>query len=470
MFERLRDGILVGSLAPGARLPPTRHLAAELGVARQTVVLAYERLAAEGYITARIGSGTFVAPDLPDAAPPRTAVPAGRAAPLSARGARLAAVPVAAASIAAAGPVAGGGSLLAPGLPAPELFPTEAWARCAARALRALSADDVGYPDPQGLAALRAEIAAHLAGSRGLVADPGQIVVTAGIQQAIRVAAELLTDPGDAVWVEEPGYVAGRGALLAAGVRLVPVRSDTGGMDVTEGVRRAPEARLAAIAPSHATPLGAALPIGRRLALLDWAAHAGAWVLEDDADSEFRWEGKPLPPLAILDRGGRVIYCGTFSKALAPALRLGFAVIPTPLTEAFVRARSLMDRGPGTLGQAALAGFMRAGLLAPHIRRMRTEYARRREALLAALRTHCPTLTPLAAPGGLHMVATLPPARDEAAAVRACRARGLAVAPLAAYFSGEPTAKGLVLGFATTPTALAADAARRLASALGKSA
>jgi len=208
------------------------------------------------------------------------------------------------------------------------------------------------------------------------------------------------------------------------------------------------------------------LPIGRRLALLDWAARADAWLLEDDCDAEFRWEGKPLPPLASLDAGGRVIYCGTFSKTLAPALRLGFAVVPPPLTGAFVRARTLMDRGPGTLGQAVMAEFMRQGRLAPHIRRMRTEYARRRAALLAALALHCPRITPIAAPGGLHLVARLADDANEAAVLRAARARGLAVSPLAAYFSGTPRLKGLVMGFATTPIALAADTARRLAAAV----
>ena len=253
-----------------------------------------------------------------------------------------------------------------------------------------------------------------------------------------------------------PGYIAGRGALLAAGAAPVPVTSDSEGLDVAAGIERAPDARLALVAPSHATPLGGALPIGRRLALLDWAGRANAWVLEDDCDSEFRWSGHPLPPLATLDRAGRVIYCGTFSKTLAPALRLGFAVVPAPLVPAFVRLGTLMDRGIDTLNQAILAEFMRQGLLAPHVRRMRTEYARRRAALLAAIAQHAPSIAPIPAPGGLHMVGRLPDGIDEAAAVQACRARGLAVSPLAAYYAGAPRMAGLVMGFAGTP-----DRARR---------
>ncbi len=461
VFDRLRRGILAGTLPPGSRLPPTRHLAEELSVARQTVVLAYERLAAEGYVRARIGSGTFVATDLPDATPPPAAPPSPAVAVLSRRGVALAATPAV-----AGGRAAGGSALLAPGIPAPDLFPAAAWASCSARVLRALTPEQTGYPDTQGYLPLRTAIAAHLAATRGLLADAEHIVVTAGTQQALRVAADLLLDPGDPAWVEEPGYIAGRGALLAAGAVLVPVPSDAEGLDVAAGIALAPRARLALVAPSHATPLGGALPIGRRLALLDWAARADAWLLEDDCDAEFRWEGKPLPPLASLDAGGRVIYCGTFSKTLAPALRLGFAVVPPPLTSAFVRARTLMDRGPATLHQAVMAEFMRQGRLAAHIRRMRTEYARRRDALLAALALHCPAITPIAAPGGLHLVARLPDDADEAAVLRAARARGLAVSPLAAYFTGTPRMPGLVMGFATTPIALAADTARRLATAV----
>lgn len=458
VFEHLRGGILAGTLAAHSRLPPTRALAAELGVARQTVVLAYERLAAEGYVHARTGSGTYVTADLPDARPdPAHPAPAA-AARLSRRGTALAATP--------AGAAVGESTLFAPGIPAPELFPARAWSACLAHACRATGGAGPGYPDPQGLPGLRAQVAAHLAATRGVLADPGCILVTSGTQQALRLAAEVLTDPGDAVWVENPGYIAGRGALAAAGATLLPVRSDADGLDVAAGVAAAPRARMALVAPSHATPFGGALPVGRRLALLDWATGADAWVLEDDCDSEFRWTGKPLPPLATLDRAGRVIYCGTFSKVLAPGLRLGYAVLPRPLIPAAVRARVLLDRGPAIPLQAAVAEFMRRGLLAAHIRRARTEYARRRLAVLDALARHCPAVEPLPAPGGLHMVLRLPPDADEAATVRDARGRGLNVAPFGAYHLEAPAFRGLVVGFASTPAPLAADAARRLAASL----
>jgi GntR family transcriptional regulator / MocR family aminotransferase len=461
VFERLRQGILTGTLPSGARLPPTRALATELGVARQTVVLAYERLSAEGYVRARTGSGTFVAADLPDVAPAPATPPQTAAQSLSARGARLASIPATASARDASV-----GLLLAGGLPAPDLFPAQAWARCTTRVLQSMSGELTSYPPPQGLRVLREQIAAHLAATRGLVADPGCIVVTAGTQQALRTAADLLLDPGDTVWVEDPGYIAGRGALLAAGAVPAHIPSGAEGIDVAAGIRLAPRARLALVAPSHATPLGGALPIGQRLALLDWAARANAWVLEDDCDSEFRWEGRPIPPLATLDSAGRVIYCGTFSKTLAPALRLGFAVVPAPLVAAFVRLRTLTDRGSDAIGQATLAEFMAQGLLGPHVRRMRTEYGRRRAAVLAAMEKHVRAAQPLPVPGGLHMVARLPDTADEAASVLACRTAGLSVAPLRAYYGAQAAMKGLVMGFAATPVAMAADCAKRLEAAL----
>ncbi len=369
VFEHLRHSIMTGALPAGGRLPPTRALAQEVGVARQTVVLAYERLAAEGYVRGRTGSGTYVATDLPDQAPERTATPRVAAIALSARGASLAEVPATAISRDATL-----GLLLAGGLPAPDLFPNQAWARCAVRVLKPLAGELSSYPPPQGLLVLREQIAAHLAATRGLVADPGCIVVTAGTQQALRTAADLLLDPGDTVWVEDPGYIAGRGALIAAGASPVPIPSDHEGLDVAAGIRAAPNARLALVAPSHATPLGGALPIGRRLALLDWARRANAWVLEDDCDLEFRWEGRPLPPLATLDKAGHVIYCGTFSKTLAPALRVGFRRCARA-PGARLRPPSHIDRPrhrclhPGDPGRVHATGTFRAAH-PPHAHRI----------------------------------------------------------------------------------------------------
>lgn len=465
VFRHVQQAVLSGAFSPGVRLPPTRTMAAELGVSRQTVVFAYERLIGEGYLTTRSGVGTFVSTDLPDPLPtplsPSPTNPAPAAPGLSRRGQRLA-------DLASSAGQDRSTLLLTPGIPAPELFPTAHWATCLAAAARA----DIpsGYPDPQGLPELRAQVALHLAATRGLAVNPAHIVITAGIQQAIRLAAELLLDPGDQVWVEDPGYIAGRAALLSAGATLVPVPSNEAGLDVAAGHAAAPHARMALVAPSHAPPHGGALPVAQRLALLEWARAADARIVEDDCDSEFRWHGKPLPPLATLDRSERTIYCGTFSKTLAPGLRAGFAVFPPALARAAIRARTAMDRGPGTPVQAALAEFMRRGLLAPHIRRARTVYAARRQAILDALATYCPAARPIPAPGGLHLTLALPDTADERAVVAAARAFGLGVAPLAAYHVGPEHSPGLVIGFASTPQALAAGCAQRLARALHETA
>ncbi len=459
VFRHVQQAVLSGVFAPGARLPATRAMSTELGVSRQTVVFAYERLIAEGYLEARSGVGTYVTHDLPDDLPDPVSQPdaAMAKAGLSHRGERLA-------NLSSTAGQDRSTLLLAPGVPSPELFPTRHWATCLAAAARANILS--GYPDQQGLPELRIQIAIHLAATRGLVVDPHQIVVTAGTQQAIRLAAELLIDPGDEVWVEDPGYIAGRAALLSVGATLVPVPSGEHGLDVAAARIAAPRARLALVAPSHATPCGGALPVAQRLALLDWARGADARIIEDDCDSEFRWDGKPLPPLATLDRAGRTIYCGTFSKTLAPGLRIGFAVFPTPLVHAAVNARGAMDRGPGTPVQAALAEFMRRGLLAPHIRRVRTEYAARRAAVLDALARYCPDARPMIAPGGLHLTLILPDSVSETHVVAEARNQGLGAAPLAAYRSSAAGPPGLVIGFAATPVALAAGCAQRLARAL----
>ena len=465
VFEHVQRSILAGVFSGGARLPATRALSEELGVARQTVVFAYERLIAEGYAEPRLGVGTFVARALPDARPDPVPTATRPPAPprLSRRGQALAAASVSAGQDRAT-------LLLAPGVPAPELFPARAWAACFVAGARDHPLS--GYPDPQGLPALRAQIAHHLAASRGLVVEAKNILITAGTQQALRIAADLLLDPGDLVWIEDPGYIAGRGAMEASGATLVPIPSGPAGLDVAAGRVAAPLARLALVAPSHSTPLGGALPVAGRLALLDWARTADARILEDDCDSEFRWEGKPLPPLATLDAtegaASRVVYCGTFSKTLAPGLRLGFAVFPPALIAPAIRARTLMDRGPSTPVQAAAAELMRRGLLGPHIRKARTEYARRRNALLEALARHAPSVTPVAAPGGLHMALLLqqsPHAIDETAITGLARTLGLNPAPLGAYRleRGPP---GLVVGFAATPAALAAGCAKRLEQAI----
>ena len=382
VFDRLRQGILVGTLPAGARLPPTRALAEELGVARQTVVLAYERLASEGYVRARTGSGTYVAPDLPDAAPAPAVPPPTAASSLSRRGQRLAAVPASAASR-----DAGLGTLLAGGIPAPDLFPKEAWARCAARVLKSLSSDITGYPPPQGLPELRSQIAAHLAATRGLLADPANIVVTAGTQQALRIAAELLLDPGDAAWVEDPGYIAGRGALLAAGAVPVPVPSDSEGLDVAAGIQRAPEARLALVAPV--------------------ARHAaGRRVADRPAAGVARLGG----PRERLDPGGRLRFGIPLERPSAAAARDARSRRPGDLLR-----HVQQDPGAGAAPRLRRgAGAAGAGVRAPrHADGSRHRHAQPGD----PRRVHAPGPAVAACPADAHRVCT--PARRPAGGDRA---------------------------------------------------
>jgi len=297
----VRSAILRGMLKPGMAMLSTRVLARDLGIARQTVVLAYARLAAEGYLDGKPGSATRVSAVLPERLlhTARNGIeraahsdPHALAAPLSLRGTATAGLPVT--------PARPWATLLAPGIPALDEFPFRVWERLAGEVWRGRPAGLLGYAEPGGHRPLREAIAAYLAPVRGIACDPGQVVVTSGSQQAIDLAARLLADIGDEAWAEDPAYVAGRHALAAAGLRTVPVPVDEEGLDVAAGERLAPRARLVLVTPSHQYPLGAVMSLRRRLALLDWARRAGAWVIEDDYDSEFRYDGRPLQPLAAL--------------------------------------------------------------------------------------------------------------------------------------------------------------------------
>ncbi len=471
VYDGLRGAILAGRLVAGTRLPSTRALATELRVSRNSVLTAFDQLLAEGYLEGRVGSGTFVARALPDdllRAHPATAIalrPAAAGRPISRRGAALAAATAIPPAI--DWPDGMEQRAFRVGSPAFDAFPHDVWARILARRARRSLPRLLAYQDPAGHRPLREALAAYLGAARGVRCTAEQVIIVAGSQGALDLAARVLLDPGDPVWIEDPGYLGARGALLGAGARLVPVPTDGEGLRVADGVARCPGARLAFVTPSHQFPTGATMSLARRLALLEWAGRAGAWILEDDYDSEFRYAGRPLAALQGLDGEGRVVYLGTFSKTLFPALRLGYLVVPPDLVETFVAARLFAGMHTAALEQAALADFIVEGHFARHIRRMRALYAERGAALVAALGRDLPGLLDVRTPeAGMQLLARLPDGVDDRAAAHRAAAHGVDVWPLSIHHLEPAGRGGLLLGYAAVNEGELRDGVRRLATAL----
>jgi GntR family transcriptional regulator/MocR family aminotransferase len=465
IYAGIRRAILDGVLRPGARVPSSRALASDLGVSRTTTLLATEQLLAEGYLTAARGSGTFVAHELPDDLPRAERSGRPRALhhpPLSKRGDALRTAQPAARR------VSGPPRPFRLGIPALDLFPVRVWAQLAMRRLTAVSASQLDYGETAGFGPLREAIADHVRAARGTECSADQVLVVAGAQRAMHLVSQLLLDPGDEAWMEEPGYPGARNALVAAGARIRPVPVDADGLDV-EAVARRPRsgARLVYVTPSHQFPLGLPMSLPRRLALLKWAGACGAWVIEDDYDAEFRYGARPIPCLHGLDVDGRVIYLGSFAKTLFPALRLGFVIVPEDLREPLIAARRAAELHPPGLEQAVLADFMQGGHYERHLRRMRAAYRERLEALQAAAERHCkgalslrPTRT------GLHAVADLAEADARRVFERAAE-RGVEVMPLSAYFYSRTRApNALVLGFGGVRPDAMDEGMERLAGAI----
>lgn len=449
LYDRIRSAIAEGRLAPGERLPSTRALAGDLAVARGTVEAAYARLAGEGYVLARGAAGTVVSPALrlpPE--PPRR--PADRSPAPRGR------------------PAVGSPLAFRMGLPALDKFPRTLWARLAARAARRLGGTSLAYPDAAGLPALRETIVSYLAVSRGVACSPRQVVITGGYQAAVGMLARLLLRSGERVWFEEPGYPFARRALETAGVRPVPVPVDGDGLQVERAQAEAPDARLAVVTPTHQAPLGVALSLPRRQALLAWASATDAWVIEDDYDSEFHYIGHKLPALKSLDAADRVIYAGSFSKTLFPGLRLGYLVLPTPLAGPVTELLFTSQHGLPVLGQMVAADFMAEGHFARHLKRMRALYATRRAALAEALTViFGDRLTIDHQAGGLHLIARFPDRIDDIDMAARAGEQGLAPAALSEQYAGPERRHGLLLAFTNIPEERARQTAEALARALG---
>lgn len=458
LYRALRQAVVDGRLRPGERLPPTRALAAERGLSRNTVVTAYDTLLAEGYLTGRVGAGTFVAATLPDR-PPEGTPPrpdARRGVGLSRRGTTLADAP----PVAREPP----GRLFAQGTPDLDAFPFALWAQLLGRSWRVGGRSLGADPDPLGHPPLRAAIAAYLRAVRAVRCEPEQVVIVSGSQQGLALVAQLLLDPGDSVWVENPGWPGNRAALLGAGARPVPVPVDAEGIDVAEGMARGPDARLALVTPSHQFPLGVTMSLGRRLRLLDWAAARDAWIVEDDYDSEFRYAGPPLAALQGLDGAGRVVYLGSFGKVMFPALRLGYVVVPPDLVGPLRAARRHFDGGASVVPQAALHRFLAEGHFASHLRAMRALYAGKRAALLDALgREFAGIGEAEAGDAGMHVILRLPDSLPDRRLARLAAHSGLSVPPLSGYGVDGAGGNGLMLGFAAHRVEALEGAVRDLA-------
>lgn len=456
IYEAWRDGILAGRFGGGERLPSSRALAEQLGTSRSTVTQAYEQLAAEGYLETARGSGTFVSRELPDelrrARPAAAPVsPAPGAIGLSRFGRRLS-------SDFEYPPRPAGFICFSQLTPDLDAFPFALWHRLLNRPLRGHDRSLFDYArQADGYLPLRREIAAYLARSRAVRCDPGQVVVLSGSQQALDFAARLLLEPGDPVAFEDPGYLGTRRVLEAYGARLGGVPVDGEGLRVDALDRHA---RLVYVTPSHQFPTGVAMSLPRRLALLEWARQSGAVIVEDDYDSEYRFQGPPLPALQGLVDGAPVIYCGSFSKVMFPGLRIGYAVLPESLVAPFRRLKWLADRHSPTLEQVALTEFLAAGHLERHIRRMRRVYGLRRQTLVGALaRCFGDAAEVLGEPAGMHVMVRF---ADPTVGARAAGSR-VQLVDAAAYHLGPAPAGEYVMGFAALGERAIREGVRRLA-------
>ena len=461
IYEAYRSAIVGRGLRAGQQLPSTRALASELGVSRIPVLNAYEQLLAEGYFETRAGAGTFVSSLIPDQLSSRERRLDGSSAIRS--GPRLlsrrcADLPNWNGEV----PFPGSGAFSS-SEPAYDHFPLHIWSNLVARHSRKLSVDSLHYGTPMGSLAFRETIATYLRTSRAVRCEADQIIVVSGSQQALDISARALLDPGSPVWVEDPGYYFMKQVLTTAGARLVPVAVDNEGLDVAAGIKQCRQARAAFVTPSHQYPLGVTMSASRRLQLLEWAQSLGSWIVEDDYDSEYRYESMPIASLQGLDRHARVIYIGTFSKVLFSSLRVGYMVVPPDLVDRLSTVRLSMDLGPPELYQAVLTDFISEGHFARHIRRMRLLYSERRSALVESLHKEMgPTFQVLGGQAGMHFAVALPEGfHDQEITVRAAR-QNLCVWPLSPAYLGNKRRQGLLLGFGNTSVEDMPGAVRRL--------
>jgi len=466
LYEELRAAILEGRLAPGSRLPATRDLATAYRLSRSTIVTAFEQLESEGYVEGRTGSGTYVSEVLPDQLLQVGRMRAEKRLPhrriaLSEYSRRLQPFRQASARPARA---------FRANQPALNLFPTALWAQIAARRLRRVSSGMLSGGEALGYRPLREAVAHYLNTSRGVKCSAEQVLILSGAQEALDRTARVLVNPGDPVWMEEPGYPGAALVFQALGANVRPVPVDEEGLNFEARRPRSAHGRLLYVTPAHQFPLGVTMTLRRRLALLEWARRSGTAIFEDDYDSEYRYSGRPIPALQGLDRSGVVIFAGSFSAVLFPALRLGYLVVPPEMVDVFAAAQSVSTHHPPMLGQAVLCDFLTEGHFARHIRRMRQIYAERLAILLESAKQKLSGALEISSvEAGLQTVGWLPIGVGAERVARAAEEQSVEVVPLKRYAWGKSPTNGLILGFAAFDPREIREGVERLGRVLGKS-
>jgi GntR family transcriptional regulator/MocR family aminotransferase len=468
VYEACRAAIVDGTWHAGQRVPSTRVLAAELGISRIPVLNAYAQLIAEGYFQSRIGAGTVVSSSLPGKTTPwqpgalRETKPTARHHQLE--------KPFALPQTVERGTWQRARGAFCVGQVPYEEFPVRTWNRLVTRNCRNLSANALNYADPMGSRDLRQAVAVYLRTARGVRCDVEQIMIVNGSQHALEITARALLSSGDPVWMEEPGYSFARSIFSLHRCRVVPVPVDAEGLNVRLGVKACRKARAALVTPSHQYPLGVTMTASRRLQLLDWAEQSQAWIIEDDYDSEYRYDSMPIASLQGLDRDSRVVYVGTFSKVVFPSLRLGYLVVPPDLVDHFLAVRFAMDIGSAAFYQEVLADFIREGHFSRHIRRMRSLYGERRSVLMESIRSDLgPKVEITGAQAGMHLTIALNEICDREISHQAAR-QNLWLVPLSPSYAGSEPKQGFILGFGSTATKEIPTAVRALRALLGATA
>jgi len=464
VYDAYRIAIVEGRLRGGQRVPSTRLLAVELRISRLPILNAYAQLVAEGYLESRVGAGTVVSRSLPDQVilsqirGRRLTSVSQRPRPLSHRTSSL--LPL------GTGPWQRGWGAFGVSQVAFEQFPFAVWNSLVARHSRKLQAQALDYGSPMGSKDLREAVATYLRTARAVRCEADQIMIVSGSQQGLEITARALLDPGSRVWMEEPGYRFARNVFASNGCQIAPVPVDEEGLKVADGIRRCRQARVALVSPSHQYPLGSTMSASRRLQLLEWAEHSASWIVEDDYDSEFRYESSPIASLQGLDTNSRVIYIGTFSEVLFPSLRIGYVVIPSDLVEHFVAIRLAMDLAPSGFFQSVLADFIQEGHFSRHIRRMRLLYNERRNVLLECIHGELGRATKVTgAQAGMHLSVIIKGVSDRHVAQRAAK-QNLWLVPLSSSYLGKVRQQGFILGFGSSATEEIPNAMRELRALL----